>query len=339
MQKIFFLILIFLLTPFASQARIKHLQASGPLATRSQNPLYLGLLATPMESPLTLDKGELETSLQTTFSNVFEFQPTGNTQLTLDMEIWRHALNVSYGLTDQLDIKIEVAAISNGGGFLDAFVQGYHNALGLPNGGRDQVANGQFTYQVSQGGTVLANYAKSPFGFTDITLRAKYLFLTPDSFPFQIALLPYLKIPTGQAARGLSSGRFDGGLSALAEADLGRHWHFVSQVGGVFLGGHRDLNSILAPGMLTFGQSIEYQLTSGWSLITQLTGNTTAFKNVDADELSSIVLDLNVGMAGTIPLQHKCFKEFYYQASFSEDVLSLGPSVDFSLLFLTGVRF
>ena len=44
----------------------------GPLPTRSQNPLYLQLLALPMEATHTIPPGRVETALHTAFSNVFE---------------------------------------------------------------------------------------------------------------------------------------------------------------------------------------------------------------------------------------------------------------------------
>jgi hypothetical protein len=70
----------------------------------------------------------------------------------------------------------------------------------------------------------------------------------------------------------------------------------------------------------------------------QLTGNSSAFKQVQDTELAGTILDLSVGLAGTVVLRRNSKAQFFYQAAFSEDVLGSGPSVDFAVLFLAGIR-
>ncbi|MBU0504701.1 DUF3187 family protein [bacterium] len=306
--------------------------------TRSQNPLYLQFLAMPIESPQTLKKGQKEAIAHTAFSNIFEYSPLTNTLLNIDMEVWRTAFNFKYGITDEIDVMVEMPFITNSGGFLDGFVQWYHNLFGLPNGGRELVSNNDYHYEITQNGTSLINYPKTVFGFSDITLRVKYLFSDRISLPIKVAWTCYFKIPTGRFSRGLSSGQVDAGFSFLAEKRIKR-FHFVTQLGLVVLGMSEDLAAIQKRGLFVFGQSIEFQILNNLSAIIQLTGNTAGFKNVDAGELTGTVADLNVGLAGSFDLKKGWFDTFFYQWSFSEDVLSRGPSVDFSVLFLAGVRY
>lgn len=322
-----------------AHARITDPRPTGPLLTRTQNPLYLQLLAMPMESPQTLNDNQHEATLATTFSNLFEFDQSGTTQTNLDMELWRTALTFSYGISDELDVKIEIPFISNTGGFLDGFVQWYHSTLGVPNAGRDLVANGQFSYQVVQNGVTLINYAQSPFGLSDITLRGKYLLSDKISLPFKLAITPYIKLPTGLASKGLSSGHVDAGISVLAQKNLKR-FCFTTQLGATVLGSVNNLSAVTKRTFFTFGQSFEFQITNYLSALVQLSGNTTAFKNIDSTDLSDPVIDLNVGIAGNIVREKPgLIDEFFYQASFGEDIISSGPSVDFSVLFLTGIRY
>jgi hypothetical protein len=272
----------------------------------------------------------MTTELQTTFSNVFEKRNFGTTQLNLDMEIWRTAITYQYGVSDQVDLKIELPFISNMGGFLDAFIQGYHQTLGVPNAGRDKVANGEFRFFLSQDGTTLVDDNNIAWGLSDTILRAKFMLPTTLNLPFTLALAPYMKLPTGKVTRGLSSGHVDFGGAVLLEKHLWR-FHFVTQGGFVILTGHDRLESILRNAFFQFGQSVEFQLADGLSLITQLSGNTSTFKNVDTQLLKQSALDLNVGLAGAFPLRHTFLDEFYYHFSFSEDITGKGPSVDFSL--------
>lgn len=331
------LFFILLLLSATSHARLTTPRASGPLKTRVQNPLYLQFLTQPIESTQTLKNQQFETTLETAFSNIFEFEPAAaSTSMRIDMEQWRTALTMGYGVRKNLDLKLEIPFISSSAGFLDGFVQGYHGLFGFPNGGRDLVPNYEYRFQLTHNGTALANHQASPFGPSDMIVRGKYLF--PFDWPVKIAVVPALKIPTGKITGGLSSGHFDLGATVLIEKNLKR-FHFVSQLGGAWVSGHNNMETILKKYLVQFGQSAEWQIADGVSLIAQLTGNTSLFKDVSADELTKIVLDLNIGFAGTFPIKHPYFDEFYYQFSFGEDVMGYGPSVDFTTLFLVGVRY
>lgn len=330
------LILVFFQKP--AYPKITDLRPSGPLKVRSQNPLYLQFLALPMESPQTLNRDQFETAIQTTFSNIFEFDQNGRTHINLDMELWRTALTFGYGLTDELDVKVELPFITSSSGFLDGFIQWYHNLFGLPNGGRELVADNQFAYTLSQDGTTLINYRQTAFGLSDIIVRFKYLLSDRGRLPFKLAIAPYVKLPTGQSSLGLGSGHADLGLSLLAEKRL-KQFTLVTHLGGVLITDHDHLSALIRNGVLSFGQSLEFQILDGLSIVAQLTGNTTAFKSIDAQDLKEIVLDFSVGFAGTFPVTHVIFDEFFYQWGFSEDILSSGPSVDFSILFLAGLRY
>lgn len=332
----FYFLLSFILFPHTTHAKITDLRASGPLQTRLQNPLYLQFLTLPIESAQTLNQNQYETFFQTAFSNVFELEVSGTTVLRFDMEMWRQALTFKYGITDNIETGIELPFIINGGGFLDGSLNWYHDFWGLPNSGRELVPNNEFAFTLIQNGQTLIDYPSTLFGLSDVILRAKYLFLTSPSWKF--AFSPAIKIPIGSSTKGFSSGHFDFGAEILAEKRL-RRFHFVTQVGLVYVTGHKFLEPILKKTFVQFGQSAEFQIIDGLSLITQLTGNSTLFKNISANDLSKIALDLNVGFAGNFPLVHPFLDELFYQFSFGEDITSTGPSVDFTTFFLIGVRY
>lgn len=338
MLKPFVFLAALVFVPLTTHARISDLRSYGPLQTRSQNPLYLQFLALPMESPVTLNRHQFEAALSTTFSNTFEFSPGATTVVNLDMESWRHTVSLGFGVTDAVDVRLEVPFISNGAGFLDSFIQWYHNLVGLPNGGRNLVANRIFAYSVTQGGTALVSHSSKSAGLSDLVLRGKWEVSRSVKLPFKLALAPYIKLPTGDEAAGFSSGHVDVGASLLVQEDFKR-FHMSQQVGAVYVTGHDALDPILKTFMFSFGQSFEFQLADGFSVTAQLTGNTPLFQNVDAAELSQIVLDLNVGFAGSFALSRSVFDEFFYQCSFSEDVMGSGPSTDFSVFFAAGVRY
>lgn len=317
---------------------IAHAQSNGPLLVRTQNPLYLQFLAIPMERPQTLESKQTEFYVSTTFSNMLEssFVPD---QVNFDMELWRTSINFGYGLFEDFDLFVEIPFISNAGGFLDQFVQNYHQGLGLPNGNRSLVPHGifNFTYTDTNGNT-LFNYSKTTFGLSDPTLRLKAHLNRWFKLPFDLAIIGSLKLPLGETGQGLSSGGLDAGLSLIAQKQIHK-FYFTTQLGGVVTDTASPLAGIQNPGYFLFGQSIEWKISNPASLVVQITGNTPLFQNVAASDLSDMVLDLNIGFAGTQKVKNQIFDEFFYQISFSEDLLAIGPSVDFSTLFLAGIRF
>lgn len=310
----------------------------GPFQTRTQNPLYLQWLALPMEAPPTLQRGQIEAIVHTTFSNTFELSTAGTTLFDFDMELWRTAFVLGYGFGRHIDIRVELPFITSSGGFLDGFIQNFHHTFGFPNGGREQVENYRFNYRMSHNGDLLFNYDPQTFALSDIVLRGKFFIPESMTLPIELAVLPYLKFPTGQQSQGVSSGHFDGGLAVLAQKSWGG-LSLTTQVGGVILGGHEDIGNLLRKGFFGFGLSVEYRMVQWLAVIAQLTGNTSAFKNLDDTQLSDIVLDLNIGVAGAFILGRDRKTELFYQVSFTEDVLGKGPSVDFSVFFLAGLRF
>lgn len=326
---------------FVVQARCdeQEARAFGPLSVRSQNPLYLQLLSMPLESATTVDVDAFASTLQITYSNLFEYYPVGSDIIFYDMELWRTAFHWKYGISERLDMAVELPVVSQVGGFLDGFIEGYHNAFGFPNGGRSLEAQNQFRFFLSRQGHTLVDYNRQSLGLADAVLRFKYQFKHfRKSQTWDASLAVYAKLPTGEVDAGLSSGHADFGMSLFVQKNFTR-WHLHSQLGFVQLGGHKFLEDQLRAGFVQFAQSVEWQAFDGLSFLTELSGNSPAFKSFSADPMSDMVLDLTLGLAGAKPLQSKMADEFFYTLGFSEDILSRGPSVDFSLQLQMGLRY
>lgn len=328
----------FFISPNFGHTRILDSQAKGPLPTRTQNPIYLQFLAMPLERATTLNRRQFETEVSVTFSNIFELNLEDENYVA-DMELWRTAFNFRYGFTENLDVSLELAFLSQFGGFLDGFIDGYHNTFGFPNGGREFRSQNDFAFSLSQDGNSIFSYDQQRLGVSDSTLRFKYNLSKMFSLKkIKLATALAVKFPVGEKNAGLSSGHFDFGMSFFLEKNFKR-LHLHSQLGTVFLGGHDDIDSFLRWGFVQFGQSVEYQLTNSLSALVQITGHTSGLKNFSATELSSPVVDLSIGAAGSVALKNSWADEFYYKFAFSEDITSQGPAIDFSLLFVAGLRY
>ncbi len=310
----------------------------GPLPVRTQNPLHLLFISQPLERTETLPQGKSSSSIDFSFSNLFErhIQAVG-VGLDLDMELARTALRTHYGLTDRIEIGVELPFLSFSAGFLDSFIQGYHNAFGFPNAGRQKVDQGRFSYRATNNGAVLYRVDQSSFGLSDLVLHQKFkLFDETKTIP-AFAIRTSLKLPTGSRSEGTGSGEVDMGFTLLAEKSYKR-LHSYSQIGFLALGVHDDLSLIQKKGGFVFGESVEFNLFEHLSMLVQIDLISPLFQNVQISELSDPAVDLTICFTGERFVRRGLNKVFY-RAALMEDVTSTGPSVDFTLFFNLGMVY
>ncbi|MBX7149871.1 DUF3187 family protein [bacterium] len=334
-------ILLYMCLPFSAHAgffKLNGYNTYGPFESSTQNPLFLHFLQVPLDKVPTTAKKNVDVSLSTNFTNMFEqnLPPTGY-GIDLDMELVRNAIKVKYGLTNKLELGAEIPFIGFFGGFLDSFIQNYHNAFGFPNAGRNTVPNGRFSYRVNKNGSSVYNVNKTLFGLGDIVLSSKLHLIDEGKRRFGIAFKGLLKLPTGSISHGTGSGYPDVGVSILAQKSYKRLTSY-SQMGVVILGGHRELKEITRAGSLFFNQGFEINVTKHCSWVTQLDGQTSYYGYTGLKELSGMSLNLVNGLEGSWDLKHK-IKKINYRVSLSEDLIPSGPAVDFTVSSQIGLGF
>lgn len=322
---------------FCSMAHAREYIGLGPISTRNQNPVYLqNLSLTPMRAE-TLPEGMIELRMDSAYSNMYERGANTNADLDLDMELWRLSPTVTYGLTHDLEIGVEIPLIHTNGGFLDAFIQRFHKFFGFPNGGRNNVENGLFAYRFDAGGVQRFNYAETPMDLGDIVFHLKQQMTGEDSDWPAISWFADIKLPTGKQSKGVGSGAPDFGFGMAVEASYKR-LHGYCNVGYYVLGGNDMIVDYMRDIMLAYTVAGEFTILPAWSLIVQLDGSTPLLDNTGLDSWDGVPLDLVVGLRGE---ESKMFggPDFIWQVGFSEDVTSKGPSVDFSVFISLGLKF
>ncbi|MDO8519202.1 MAG: DUF3187 family protein [Deltaproteobacteria bacterium] len=338
MKKIFFIVLLLSLPVHAKIFSAPEPKATAPFSTRSQNPLYLQFISDRLEKTETLPIRHYSSSVEFGLSNLFERRRrVSGTGIDLDMELYRTEFSLHYGLTHNYEIGLDMPFISFSGGFLDPIIQAYHNAFGLPNAGRNRVEDNRFSYLITQNGSVLYEVDRSGFGPGDLVLYQKIKIREEGKFWPALAVKALIKLPTGSPTEGTGSGNADSALSLLGDKSWGR-FHTTTQIGVAVLGDHERLKSIQKSGAVHFGQAFGFNLSNNLSLVAQITGNTPYFENVTIPELSDPVLDLTFGLSGEKNLQNS-FRKIRYAVAFTEDPLTFGPSVDFTLTLKAGLEF
>ena len=311
-------------------------QGFGPVAVRTQNPVYLQTLGlTPVRAEV-IPEGAIEARIDSAYSNLFEQGQSRNAKLDLDMEYWRLAPWFKYGITDDMELGLEIPLVNFTGGFLDAFIQRYHKFFGFPNGGRENVPNGRFSYLFTARGAEGFNFPSTDLGLGDVVLHFKNQLTGEEMGLPAMSIFADLKFPTGKVSRGQGNGSPDFGIGFAVESSWKRlHGYFNGEF--IATGGNQLIDSYMRGGMFAYMVAGELSLLPSWSLIVQLNGSTPLLAHTGIEEWDGVPLDLVVGFRGE---EQKLAggQTFTWQFGFSEDVTSMGPSVDFTVFISLGIR-
>lgn len=134
---------------------------------------------------------------------------TGTESLFFDGETHRTTLKLSRGFSNGREVGIEIPYVRHGGGFLDSFIEGWHDFFGLPQGGRDQMPRDQLRYQYRRDGIDRVNLSQAAAGIGDVRLTLGQAWTQEDQGATDATLRFSLKLPTGDSDRLLGSGAPD----------------------------------------------------------------------------------------------------------------------------------
>jgi hypothetical protein len=301
-----------------------------PFQTANQSPLVriFGLPAIGAASVLTA--GRIEGTLSLDASNNFAPGFATGESVMLDGETYRFALAARYGITPGFEIGFTLPLLTNSGGFLDGFIEGFHDLFGFTQGKRKSYPEDRLLYEYTRAGDrkVLVNEGSTAIG--DIRLSGAWqVYSDGRENPRQVALHGSIKLPTGNSHRLFGSGSTDFALWVTASDDyrlpLGNLTLFAAGGGLVMTDGdvlrdqHRNL--------VGFGS-----LGVGWSplewlaLKVQADGHTSFYTGSDLVQVNGGSVQLTTG--GTIGFTRDTFLD----VGISEDVvLDASPDVVFHL--------
>ncbi|MGB5246161.1 MAG: DUF3187 family protein [Woeseia sp.] len=143
-------------------------------------------------------------------------QSAGNESLSIDGETTRVGMRFDYGISERLQLGVELPWLWNESGGLDSFIETWHDWFGLPNGFRDLVANNQLDFSYRDNGVERLAYQQNRNGLGDVRLLAAWQ-LQRDA-QRTTALRASLQLPTGASSKLTGSG-----ATALSVGIAGEH--------------------------------------------------------------------------------------------------------------------
>ncbi len=175
----------------------------------------------PFESPSTVPGGHIQVGLRTIYSSSIASAQAPDLQLDYHLETAQPTLVLRLGLTDGLELHLEVPAVSEGHTVFDPAILTVESWFNTMNVGRIGLPSGP-RFKLARPGLPETSFDGSTAAIGDVWLGVKGELRKPDGWRPSLAWRAALKIPTGRFPFG--SGVLEGAVGLLAGADLG-HTH------------------------------------------------------------------------------------------------------------------
>jgi hypothetical protein len=301
-----------------------------PFQTTNQSPLVriFGLPAIGAAS--VLPAGRVEGTFSVDASNNFAPGFDDGESVMLDGETYRFALAARYGIAPGFEIGLSIPLLANSGGFMDGFIEGFHDFFGFSQGDRKSYPRDRLQYEYTRAGDRKVLVDDGSIGIGDIRLSGAWrLYDDGRENPRQVALHGSVKLPTGNSHRLFGSGSTDFALWVTASDDyrlpLGNLTLYAAGGGLVMTDG--DVLRDQQRNLVGFGS-----LGIGWSplewlaLKIQADGHTSFYSGSNLVQVNSGSVQLTTG--GTFGITRNTFLD----VGISEDVVvDASPDVVFHL--------
>lgn len=210
----------------------------GPFPVRNFQPLHQLVLGMPGDRATVLKTGALDLRIElANTANVFS-DATPQTSVTMKFESIRSGLFLRYGVTERVEMAVEVPVVNRYRGIMEGMITAVERATtGLAPDRRALKGTG-YAYQVTSGGRTVINAREGVVGLGDASIMAKYQVLTETSALPALSLRAAIKLPTGDEGHLLGSGSPDYGFGLAMEKQVAKDWMVYANFNGVIPTGH-----------------------------------------------------------------------------------------------------
>lgn len=269
----------------------------GPLAVKTNGPIVATLLQFRPRTAETTPVGRLRLELTTEYSSMFENGTDGSSRVLFDGEILRVGVALRTGISPTTDVEVELPVSYASSGFLDSFIESWHELFGLPNGGRESRDEGEYDMRVRVDGQQVYALEGDELAFGDVPIVVTQRIVEEKESGFSVDLRGGIELPTGSESSGVGNGGLDWGGGVTFEAS---HDRFT------FSGGAYFVDPATPSSMSDAGLKYDEQgyLQAGvecrWNELVSLVGgvraSTPATDDVTIEEVNGKVVDVDVGV-------------------------------------------
>jgi hypothetical protein len=294
-----------------------------PFATRDQSPLLTGF-GLPMPLPARLAKNDAwqATSSINWGSSAID-ESTAREVLTVDAETREVRFTLGRRIGERWAVQLQLPYFYIGGGVLDSFIDGFHDAFGLPEGARPRQPQDALRLRYQRDGITLIDQNTSSSGIGEVSLDVGYeLRATQDS---ALTAWVSIKVPTAKERTLRGSGAVDVSFSLAGQRSFAERWEAFGQASITWLGDgdllQRQQRNFVASAMA----GATFRVVAGLHAKLQLDVHSAVFDGSDIDYLGEAAI-LNIGG------EYRFKSGWIFDAGVSEDVI-VDASPDLVLLF------
>jgi len=296
----------------------------GPLQVKNQFPLFLYADAQYLESASV----ENSFSASLSHSSINLIRDSSQWSVGLDMEITEFDLRLKKSFRDFLEIGMDMPVISFNSGFMDDFINSFHDAFGLPDYGRSERPENEFLYDATRRGLPVVQGEGGRIRIGDVRLSLKKPLITGDP---AISIKGDIEFPTGASRKGYGNGSIDTGVSVLIDKDISKKVRAYINLGTVFPGDLKGNQTINLKEFVFGGAAVEAAFWKHVGLVAQVFVQNSPFPETGISSIDRLAVLLTLG--GRYYAGKNSF-----ELSFTEDPNTAGAP-DFTLNFSFKRRF
>ncbi|MBI4844002.1 MAG: DUF3187 family protein [Nitrospirae bacterium] len=292
----------------------------GPLAIKNQYPIFLHA------DQQYLEKASMENSFSAgvSHSSTYTVQSSGEWEIGQDMEVSELSLRYKKVINDFAELGIDLPVIALSGGFMDGFLESYHDTFGLPDYGRGERPHNDFLYEIKRNGKLIVE-GRSGAGLGDIRLSVKKPIFSSDKM--NLSARGDAEFPTGSAKKGYGNGSIDAGAAILFDAKIADDFMTYWNLGVVFPGDLKGNEDVDLEDFIYGGAAVETTLKEKYSLIAQLQAQSRIYPKTGLLAVDRAAYLLSFGG------RYSSGKNLF-ELSFSEDINSAGaPDFIINLIY------
>jgi hypothetical protein len=300
----------------------------GPLQTTNRFPLHLVVLTPRAVDAEPPEQGVVEATLALEYSNTYFNFRNARWDLLIDMEVLVADLSLVYGVSEKFALRLDLPLKSMQDGFMDGFLQNYHDFLGVPNYDREDRPKDHFAYRAAKDGKLWIQGDAAPLQLGEARFSTQFSLpsINIAGHPLNSSFLATVKIPTGDAGKGLGSERFDAGIFLPIHWKKGSRWSAYMMPGAIWIDDPKTLGAqVSARNSFSLLAGTAYEYNDKWRWLAQLNFYTSPFEKTGLDELDDGALELTFGF------QRALSRSLYWEFAFGEDLTLAVPDFNIRL--------
>lgn len=327
-----FALMVVLLPTVLMERAWAELDGYGPFPVRNFQVIQLMFLGMQGDRATVLKKGALDIRVELAeTSNIFN-QTLPNVSAQIKLEQLRSGLFLRYGLTDRLEVAMEIPAYYRYEGFMNGMISQVERLTSGLSPARAAFKNTPFAYNLSLNGRTAFSGSDGQTALGDITLYGKYQLLKDQGWIPAFSLRTAVKVPSGDSGRFFGSGHTDLGVGAAVEKRIAQRWFLYGNFNGIFptgsvslLSTHPSVSGIAA---------VEYLFTSNFSVTAQFDYYGSPFRDTGTKILDGAVTEVAFGF------NYRLRPNLVWQVYGVENLdLTRDSAADFTLSTLMTYRF